>query len=195
MWQLETQSDAYGLFTSYRSGEPVSVGVEGDSDPGRRLDFWQDRYLIRLFAFQPIANGDLIAAGKAVAVALPRGGDLPALLERLPSHGRVDGSERFFHQEISIQDRLWLGGEDLLRLSPETDGVVADYETQAGTAQLLIVEYPDPAIALAAWGALDAASPADLADSDLHENLLGAVFGRVSAGTAGELLSSALRTE
>ncbi|MBN2391637.1 MAG: hypothetical protein JXR84_13010, partial [Anaerolineae bacterium] len=44
IWQLATPADAYGLFTRNRSGEPADAGNEGDTDPGRRLAFWQDRY-------------------------------------------------------------------------------------------------------------------------------------------------------
>ena len=67
VWQLASSLDAYGLYTSYRSGDAVSVGQEGDGDPGRRLDFWQDRYFVRLFAMQPIPDETLQSFGQAVA--------------------------------------------------------------------------------------------------------------------------------
>ena len=44
IWQLATPADAYGLFTRNRSGEPADIGNEGDTDVGRRLAFWKDRY-------------------------------------------------------------------------------------------------------------------------------------------------------
>src|SRR5512133_1212433 len=34
IWQLANPADAYGLFHSGVAGQPVSIGVEGDSDPG-----------------------------------------------------------------------------------------------------------------------------------------------------------------
>ena len=48
IWQLATPADAYGLFSAGRTGGPVTIGNEADSDPGRRLAFWQDRYFVNL---------------------------------------------------------------------------------------------------------------------------------------------------
>ena len=45
IWELATPADAYGLFSAGRTGVLAAIGSEGDSDPGRRLAFWQDRYL------------------------------------------------------------------------------------------------------------------------------------------------------
>ena len=90
------------MFTTYRSGEPVSLGQEGDGDPGRRLDFWQGRYFVRLFAAQPIADELLRAVGEAVSGSLPAGGERSALMDLLPQDGLVERSGLFFHQEVAV---------------------------------------------------------------------------------------------
>ncbi|UCC62558.1 MAG: hypothetical protein JSV36_17625 [Anaerolineae bacterium] len=131
VWQLATPADAYGLFTASRSGRPADVGNEGDADPGRRAIFWQDRYVADLFASPALPEADLLALAQAASARLPSGGERPALADRLPDGGLVPRSEVFFHQEISIQGTLWLGGENLLGLSPQTDGLLAQYERSA----------------------------------------------------------------
>jgi len=195
VWQVATPADAYGLFAPYRSGTPVAIGNEGDGDQGRRLDFWQDRYVVRLFARQTLPDADLQALAEAIAKALPRGGERPALVDRLPPDGLVARSAIFFHQEISIQSQLWLGGENLLGLSPETDGVLARYDLSSGPAQLLLVQYPDAKAASAGLEALQARQMDNLAAALGHKELLGAVFGTVDKATAGELLTAALEKE
>ena len=192
VWQLATPTDAYGLFTSYRSGQPVSLGQEGDGDPGRRLDFWQDRYFVRLFAVQPISDESLRVLGEAVSAALPVGGEQPALVERLPREGLVERSDLFFHQEISIQSYVWLGGQNLLGLSAETEGLLARYETESGSVYLLLVQYPDQGAALLGLQALQAGSIADLSASQVQGELLGAVFGEAGELDATLLLERAL---
>jgi hypothetical protein len=125
VWQLATPADAYGLFTASITGTPAAIGNDGDADPGRRLAFWQDRYTVHVRARQELDDADLWGFGEAVSAALPEGGERPALVDRLPPDGLVERSAIFFHEEISIQSDLWLGGENLLGLGLETDGVLA----------------------------------------------------------------------
>jgi hypothetical protein len=199
VWQLATPGDAYGLFTTYRSGTPLAIGPgtpaepNADADPGRRLDFWQDRYFVRLFARQPVPEANLQTLAGTVAQALPGDAERPALIDRLPVDGLVPRSPIFFHSEISFQDRLWLGGENLLGLSADTDGVLARYETDGGTAQLLLVEYPDTQAAAAGLAALQDAEPGDLVAAETAQNLLGAVLGPASQSQAQSWLDQLLQ--
>ena len=192
VWQVATPADAYGLFTTYRVGTPVPIGNEGNADPGRRLDFWQDRYFVRVFARQPLSDADLRALADAVAGGLPSGGEPPALVARLPQDGLVERSAIFFRQEISIQDYLWLGGENLLGLGPETGGLLARYDVGGQTAQLLLVQYPDAASASAGLEALRGGQAGGLVTALARENLLGAVFGAMDETAAKELVTAAL---
>jgi hypothetical protein len=192
IWQVRTPEDAYGLFTASIAGEPVAIGNEGDGDTGRRLTFWQDRYVAQLFSRKSIPDADLQAFGKAIATALPTGGERPALVDRLPADGMVPRSTIFFHEELSIQNEVWLGGENILGLSPDTDGVLARYEIDGGTARLLLVEYPDAGAASAGLAALQGSEIKDLVAAEARENLLGAVFGEMDEATASALLEKAL---
>ena len=216
VWQLATPADAYGLFTVNAAGTPVTVGpsgtsvnfvhpeaeatpatnsghrYNGDADPGRRLAFWQDRYLVQVRALQELDDAELRAFAEAVSAALPAGGQRPVLLSRLPSEGLVERSVLFFHEEISIQDRLWLGGQNLLELTPQTDGILARYDLDGAFAHLLLVQYPDTEAAAAGLTALWDGQISDLVVAEAHDNLLGAVFGQVDEAAASELLAVAL---
>jgi len=200
VWQLAAPADAYGLFTASIAGTPADVGNDGDTDPGRRLAFWQDRYTMHVRARQELDDADLWGFAEAVSAALPSGGERPALVDRLPPDGLVGRSGIFFHEEISIQDELWLGGENLLGLGPETDGVLARYDVGGAVARLLLVQYPDAEAASAGLAALESgqARPeqrrrvSGLVTADVRDNLLGAVFGEMDEAAAGTLLARAL---
>ena len=192
IWQLATPADAYGLFTASIAGEPVAAGNDGDADPGRRWIFWQDRYYVQVRARQALDDADLRHFAEAVSAALPSGGERPALVDRLPAGGLVERSPLFFHEEISIQDRLWLGGENLLGLSPDTDGVLARYDAGGAVVRLLLVQYPDAQAALAGQAALESGQISSLVAAATRDDLLAAVFGEVDQPTATALLDQAL---
>ncbi|MBN1813275.1 MAG: hypothetical protein JXA14_15675 [Anaerolineae bacterium] len=192
IWQVTDDASAYGLFSAGTAGEPVAIGNEGDGDGGRRLVFWQDRYVAQLFARKDIPDADLQAFGEAISAVLPAGGERPALVDRLPADGLVPRSAIFFHEELSIQNEIWLGGENILGLSPDTDGVLGRYEIDGATVRLLLVEYPDAASASAGLMALQGSEIESLVSSDANGNLLGAVFGEVDEATAGALLEEAI---
>jgi len=193
VWQLATPADAYGLFTVQRAGTPVTTGNDGDADPGRRLAFWQDHYVAHVRASQDVDDADLQSLAEAVSAALPSGGERPALMDHLTPDGLVAHSAIFFHEEISIQSDLWLGGENLLGLSPETDGVLARYDVGGAMARLLLVQYPDAEAALAGLAALESSQVSGLVTADARDTLLGAVFGEVDEAAGDTLLEQALR--
>ncbi len=193
IWRLATPADAYGLFTAGRSGQPVDLGSEGDADPGRRLAFWQDHFFTSLTSNQAIDEDELWAFARAVSAALPQGGERPALIDRLPQPGRVERSEMFFHEEMSIQMEVWLGGENLLGLSPATDGALARYDLGGQTARLFLVQYPTPGEADKGLAALKSGKIASVLAADAKGSFLGAVFGQADAAQAQALLENVLK--
>jgi hypothetical protein len=190
LWQVATPADAYGLFTAYRAGQPAAAGNAGDTDPGRRLAFWQGRTYVRIRARQDIPQADLERFAAALSQALPQGGERPALVARLPGEGLAEESVLYFHQEISIQDRLWLGGENRLGLNAGTNGVWAEYRLGADQqpVKLLVIEYPDEAAAASGLAALEALGLPDIAAAQAHGRLLAAAFGSMDAAAAAEWL-------
>jgi hypothetical protein len=195
VWQTALPVDAYGLFSSYVAGSPSDIGNDSDADPGRRLAFWQDRYYVRVRARQDVDDADLRGLAQAVSDSLPSGGERPGLINLLPANGLVDERAAFFHEEISIQSRVWLGGENLLALGPETDGVLAVYSIYDTQALLLLVEYPGAIEASDAWAALESVEIAGLVSSGISSRVVAAVFGEASQAEADELIGMALASQ
>jgi hypothetical protein len=193
VWQLAAPADAYGLFTASVAGTPAAIGNDGDADPGRRLAFWQDRYYVHIRARQELPDAQLWGFAETVSAALPSGGERPALMGRLPPDGLVERSAIFFHEEISIQNELWLGGENVLGLDPETDGVLARYDVGGAAVRLLLVEYPGAELASTGLAALEGSQVSGLVAADVRDTLLGAVFGETDAAAANTLLAKALQ--
>lgn len=192
LWRLDSPSNAYGLYTTLRGGEPVAIGIDGDTDPGRRVDFWQDRALVRVFTVAPQDPATLERFAETISEALPAGGQRPPLIGLLPEEGLVPDSEVFFHQEISMQGYLWLGGQNLLSLGTETDAVLARYELEEASAWLLLVEYVEDADASAALAALSGAGLENLGAAEVQGRMLGAVFGSLPDAQSERLLGNAL---
>jgi hypothetical protein len=194
LWQLATPADAYGLFTAGISGMPASIGRANDADAeaGRRLAFWQDRYTVQVRALQPVADAELQSFAQVLSDALPAGGEPPALVERLPPGGLVVRSALFFRQEISIQDQVWLGGENALGLNQDTAGVLARYNLNGRPAHLLLVEYPNAKAASAGLLALEGSRVEGLVAAGARDALLAAVLGELDEAAAAKLLAEAL---
>ncbi len=193
VWKMASPADAYGLFTVNQSGAAIAVGNGGASEPGVRLVFWQANYCVVINAAANLPDDVLQSFAAALSARLPGGGEPPALVKRLPAGGLVENSYRFFHVELSIQDEVWLGGENALGLSSQTNGVLARYELEGGPARLMLIEYPDAAGAAVALNALRQIEDSELIVAETRANLLGAVFGQADQVAAQALLEEGLQ--
>ena len=129
-------------------------------------------------------------AGPATA-GLPKGGETPGLVTGLPQKG-LSGKPGplFFHQELSIQDRVWLGGENKLGLGSDTDGVLARYDLSGQPFDLIIIEFPDASRAQKGLQALQRGDQEDLLAAAAKNKRLAAVFGKGDTAAAEGLLNT-----
>jgi hypothetical protein len=192
VYQVASPADAYGLFSFYATGEPIDLGAGGAEEPGRLISFWQGRFYARIFAYGEAEQESLSALARQVAAGMPEGGALPELVTRLPQENLVPGSAQFFHQKLSLDNLLWLGEENILDLSEQTDAVLAAYAYGDVKAQLLVVEYPDAAEAQAAQAALAGSGLENLSAAGQSDQYLVAVFQAPDQAIADELLQKAL---
>jgi hypothetical protein len=194
IWRLSNSSDAYGLLSGHPGGIAVPIGHANEAllESGSRLYFWQDRFYVVLTATTTLSDGDLTSVAQLISDALPVGGARPALVGRLPAGQLVPGSTKFFHEELAIQDQLWLGGENLLGLGKDTNAVFARYQIGQDQVKLLLVQYPDSKRAAAGLQGLTDGGFDDLAASGANGSLLAAVFGKAAAGEAEALLVKAM---
>ena len=174
--QVSSPADAYGLFSFYATGEPIDLGAGGAVEPGQLVSFWQGRFYSRVFAYGEVEQQSLLALARQVAAGMPEEGALPELVTRLPQENLVPGSARFFHQKLSLDNLIWLGDENILNLSEQTNAVLAVYTYGDVKAQLLVVEYPDAATAEAAHAALEGSGLESLSAAGQGNQYLVAVF-------------------
>jgi hypothetical protein len=194
VWRLADSADAFGLFSGRPDVPAVSLGGAAGAalETGSRLMFWQDRFYVAVVALDTVPDADLRGFGEFISARLPSGGTPPALIRGLPTDGLVAGSPKYFHQELAIQDKLWLGGENLLGLGSGTDCAYAEYRSAGADWRLLLVDYPDAAAAQSALEILRQGAVEDVSAADAIDAHLGAVFGSGDPSAADGLLRSAL---
>jgi hypothetical protein len=192
VYQVASPADAYGLFSFYTTGQPMDLGAGGAVEPGRLISFWQGPFYARVFAYGEAEQESLSALARQVAAGMPEEGGLPELVTRLPQENLVSGSARFFHQKLSLDNLLWLGDENILDLSEQTDAVLAVYTYDDTKAQLLVVEYADATTAEAAHAALEGSDLENLSAVGQSARYLVAVFEMPDQALARELLQKAL---
>jgi len=197
VYQVASPADAYGLFSFYTTGEPMDLGSGGAVEPGRLISFWQGRFYSRVFAYGEVEQESLLALARQVLAGMPeppesKEGALPELVARLPQENLGPGSAKFFHQKLSLDNLIWLGDENILNLSEQTNAVLAVYTYGDIQAQLLVVEYPDAATAETAHTALEGSGLENLSAASQSVQYLVAVFEASDQASAHELLQKVL---
>jgi len=149
IYDMGSATEAFGIYSysRYVGAEFVNVGNEGfvtDSS----LDFWEDRFYVKVQAFQMGDDTSTAMRGFATRIAggIPDGAWVsPAVLGLLPSEGKVLGSEKYFHEKLILDNLVFISEENTFALSGETDCAWAEYETDGKRAKVLFVAYPTEA--------------------------------------------------
>jgi hypothetical protein len=97
----------------------------------------------------------LVKTAQAMAPRLPADAPVPAL-SLLPASGLVPGSARIIRGPVGLQAFYTLGEGDILQLGGTITGAAGDYRDAAGASTLIVVDYPTPAAAAAAFRHLTA---------------------------------------
>jgi hypothetical protein len=152
VYQMASSGDAYGVFTHDTDGQPAAVGQGGLYSAGL-LRFWKDRFFVRLQAEDETANVKiaLMALGHQIASGIPQSGKKPSLLMALPSEDLIEPSVHYFHTSVSLNIHYFLDDSNLLDLNARTEAILARYQQSSDKPYLLIVRYPKPGDARAAF--------------------------------------------
>jgi hypothetical protein len=152
LYDMGSAPEAFGAWANDPPREQPRVGQQAAYAAGL-LQFWKGPIYGRVFADHetPDLKRAVIGLGKEAAFAIKQTGRLPDLLKALPARGRVARSERYLHQETSLNNVLYLGSGNPLGLSAKTEAVFARYGAK-GETKLLIVRYPARAAAEQALG-------------------------------------------
>ncbi len=140
------------MFTFSREGPGVEIGTESEYVPCV-LRFWKDRYLVAIYSDQETSRVKeaILALGRRIAAAIREEAPLPDLVRMLPVAGLVSTNLRYFRDPFCLSYHFPIGGENVFRLTPETEAVLATYQLEGNRTRLLLVRYPDSEQASAAW--------------------------------------------
>jgi len=152
VYEMASSTDAYGVFTHDTDGQPVLVGQGALYSPGL-LRFWKNRFFVRLQAEDetPEVKTALMALGNQVASGIPQEGRKPSLLTAVPPQGLIEPSVHYFHTSVSLNIYYFLADSNLLNLNSKTEAILARYQQAGEKPYLLIVRYPRPSDAEAAF--------------------------------------------
>ncbi|OOP54850.1 MAG: hypothetical protein AYP45_18070 [Candidatus Brocadia carolinensis] len=153
IWEFSSSEDAFGVFTKDRAGTDINLG-NGSALFHNCLYLWNGTCFVRI---EP-REGDILPeevtfVGKAIIDTMPyKKVLLPAVMDYLPEHYMIQGSQKFFHKKI-ILDNIYISDnfieENVFRLSEKTDAVIAEYrlEANAEPLKLMLIQYPDKNVA------------------------------------------------
>jgi hypothetical protein len=144
VFEMASSYDAFGVFTHDPDGEDLAVG-QGAAYRSGWLGFWKDRFFVSLYADEETeaTQKALRELAAKVASLIKKEGPKPPILSRLPRKGLQTASVRYFHDHPVLNRHYFISTENILRLGGRTEAVLATYQLKEGTAQILMVLYPD----------------------------------------------------
>jgi len=146
IYEMDSSANAFGIYSFQRPfpGEKVEIGADCVMAESI-LHCWKDRYYIRVHTFpdSPASRDAVRAFAKSIAKNIKEEGSPPALLKVLPRDHLIPGSEKFLHQKKVLDNIYFLSKENVLKLSEETNMVLADYKMDEDKITLFVVEYLD----------------------------------------------------
>ncbi len=207
LYRLASPADAYGVFTFERQDAPAGIG-QGSEFGGGMLRFWKGSHLVSIYADGEGGGVEsaLLALGRAVADAIPETGPEPELIRSLPGRefGLREGSLRFLRSHILLNQRFFIAHRNILNLDGTAEAVLAQYLRGGEKLHLLLVRYPDPQAAAAAYGSFLTAYLPDSAGNgrvrteegrwtlaERQERCILVVFGAATEADADALLREA----
>ena len=153
IWEFGNSDDAYGVFTKDKAGQDIKIGNEA-SLYENYLWIWKEKYFISVEPYMGSITPDEVTFIGTYIVNNILSGKVyvPTIIEYLPEEGYIQGSSKFFHKKI-ILDNIYVfdkfTDENILNLSEQTDAVVAEYKSKKSSLpfKILIVKYRNKSIA------------------------------------------------
>jgi hypothetical protein len=195
LFEMASSADAFGVFSHDRDGEEVAMGQGGVFRHGW-LSFWTGSWYGSVYSSGDgeAARDAVLVVGRAVAEGLPGGGEVPAIVDLLPTGGLDESSVCFLRSPQILNAHVWVGNDNVFGIGPDVEAVVGKYEEDGMVAHLVVVRYPSETSAEAIeHGARDGADSV----TDQTEMVVGRRGSIVAAVVGSDLgsLGEALLTE
>jgi len=154
IYDMGAPVNAFGIYSigRYVNAEYVNIGNEGIKTAWT-LDFWKGKYYCKLVSFDETMESQkaVVALGTTLADNIKETGALPELLTLLPEASQVPQSEKYFRKQLALNNIQYVDNENVLRLSEQTEGVVAKYQFGETKVDGFVIKYPSSEDADAAY--------------------------------------------
>ncbi len=144
IYDMGKPSDAFGIFTRFRSGEDTGIGSKSSYTKGN-LNFWKDRYFVIVFALMETEESkkDIFEISGSIAQKIEEEGELPVVVSLLPPDELIEDSVKFFHLHTDLNRHYFVSDENIFNLNQSVDSVIAIYRQDGNYTYLLISRYLD----------------------------------------------------
>ncbi|MCP4641111.1 MAG: hypothetical protein GY851_11785, partial [bacterium] len=139
-----------GAYAAYhhdlREGRNVGIGAESEYVDGS-LAFWKGRYFVSIIPFEGTdeSRAAAMSIGRHIESTIPRRGSPPRIVKLLPPRNLVASRVSMFRDQATLNSHFYLE-DNLFRLGPDTEGVIARYKPENVPSDslitLMIVQYP-----------------------------------------------------
>jgi formate hydrogenlyase subunit 6/NADH:ubiquinone oxidoreductase subunit I len=153
IWEFANSDDAYGVYAKDKTGKDIRIGNKA-SLYENYLWIWKGKYFISVEPYKgDVSPDDVIFLTTSIVNNITTGKIYePAILKYLPEEGYIQGSSKYFHKKINLDNIYILDRfmkENTLNLSKETDAVIAEYKTRNSSLpfKIMIIKYREQSIA------------------------------------------------
>jgi hypothetical protein len=148
VYEMTEPKNAFGVYTQNRDKEEHDYG-QGSQSFNDFILFWKDRYFVVVSSQRSTPESTAVIRHFASLVdkAIPGEGQPPPIINSLPGEGLAPGGFLYFHHYIWLNAYLFIANFNIVNITHETDAVLAKYGPPDARCYLLLVEYPDTALA------------------------------------------------
>jgi hypothetical protein len=144
LFDMGSSEDAYGVFSFERQDEEAGIG-QGSEFGGGLLRFWKGKFFVSAYAEgeSPEVEAAILNLGREIANSIKMTGPAPKLINALPDGkaGLVEKAIRYLHSHVLLNQRFFVANQNILRLNPQTEAVLAPYLRDGKKIHLLLIRY------------------------------------------------------
>jgi hypothetical protein len=145
VYEMLSPDSAFGIYSlnRYQDANYVNIGNEGLLT-GTSLDFWKGKYYCKTYCFDQslVYQKDVSEFANRIALKIKEPGEEPAIIKKLMPKDLIAKSAKYFTRKLGLDNIHFVADENVLELSGETKGIVADYNLSGNRYPLFIIEYP-----------------------------------------------------
>ena len=144
IYNMIEPKNAFGIFSHSRESIDYTYG-QGCQIYEDAVLFWKDRYYVAISCFKCIDNTQdvLLEMARYISSSIDSEGSLPEILSKLPRNKLLEESILYFNHHAWQNAFYYLGDDNFLFITKETDVVLAKYGEAGNLQYLMMIQYID----------------------------------------------------